>query len=223
MTIEIELSFLAVHQVLAPDYVGYPQQMVLHPRLEVQEGPDPVPIADPGVIGGHYPKCGPVAERWVFVGYIGLDPENGITGPEVPPLHTVPEVQALLRIAVPVGTGQRRVLVPLEGGLIAPADVSCAHTNQLLRDLVIHRKTFAGDHHFVRNGVQPPTVFKVPVVGLQHGALVHRVGIVKAEDEPSPVHLNIFGVDDYAPGAPQGRRTVRVRGEPHDDPLLGPL
>ena len=75
--IEIPLPDSAIGQILAPNDMGRPEQMVLHSRLEVEQRPDTILCPHEGVRGRDNAKSRPVAYGRVFVVHVGLDPQDG--------------------------------------------------------------------------------------------------------------------------------------------------
>ena len=91
--------------LLPPDDVGDAEEVVVDGAAEVVEGPDPVPGALSGVLGGGDPQRGPVPHGRVGVVDLSLHPDDGVPLVVRPLQHLPPSGQVLLGGQVPARAG----------------------------------------------------------------------------------------------------------------------
>ena len=105
-----------------------------------------------------------------------------------------------------------------EGFSSAGADVTKSSLDHEGGVFMVHPDAVAGDDHTVRRSAQQPfSLLLNAAVGLWHGGLDHRIGVIKPEDQRPLVPFCIGSVDDQAASMTKRQRSVGVRREPQHD------
>jgi len=222
VVVDVLLFLRGVLQVDPADDVGYPGEVVVDARLEIQHRPAAVLARFLARVGRvDHPEGDEVPDRRVLVVDVSLYPQHCLARGVLAVDHGFELREALLRGLPAVFAGPTVVFQFREVLGRALADVGAAGLDQLAGVFVVDRKPVACPDHLV--GLEPEVGNRVEdrVVGLQVRPLGFRVRVVEPTEHPAVVLLLVGADNCRHAGASQVPRTIGVGCEAHPDLLVG--